>query len=96
MDFEWDSDKSAWKQTVRGFDFDFVTEIFADARRIDRTDTRRHYGEPRRQTIGEIEGTIYFAAYTFRGSSIRIISARRAHDKEEKEYRDPARQAPSH
>ena len=87
MDFEWDTAKSAWTKSNRGFDFDFALFVFADPKRIDRPDTRRSYGEERRQVIGQIDGNIYFIAYTLRNGRTRIISARKAHDIEEKNYR---------
>ena len=39
------------------------------------------------QVIGEIDNQVYFVVYTQRGTRIRIISARRAHDHEARAYR---------
>lgn len=88
MIFEWDEGKSRRAYLERGFDFALAARIFADARRLERLDRRRDYGEDRRQTIGKIEGRIFFVAFTIRGDAVRIISARRAHDHEESAYRE--------
>jgi uncharacterized DUF497 family protein len=88
MQFEWDEPKSDATLASRGFDFAYAALLFDDPHRIEREDVRNDYGEPRWQTIGEIEGRVFLVVYTIRGSATRIISARRAHDNEEKEYRD--------
>lgn len=87
MDFEWDSAKSEATLRSRGFDFRFASYVFFDPFRIEREDLRRDYGERRHQTIGEIDGLTYFIVFTKRGHRIRIISARRAHDNEDRAYR---------
>ena len=88
MAFEWDSAKSDSCFEERGFDFAFVSYVFRDPRRIERQDTRRKYREVRMQTIGEINGDTYFVVFTRRKDAIRIISARRAIDEEDKAYRE--------
>jgi uncharacterized protein len=87
MLFEWDEEKSRQTFARRQFDFAFPARVFADSLRLERIDRRRDYGEERRQTIGEIEGKTYLVAFTQRGTAIRIISARRAHDNEDAAYR---------
>ena len=88
MRFEWDAAKSDACFEDRGFDFAFVAYVFRDLRRVERRDTRRKYREPRFQTIGEIDRLTYFVAFTRRRGAIRIISARRADDEEDKTYRE--------
>jgi uncharacterized protein len=88
MQFEWDETKSAATFVNRGFDFAYAAMLFDDPHRIEREDVRRDYGEPRWQTIGEIEGRVFLLVYTLRDAVTRIISARRAHDNEAKEYQD--------
>jgi uncharacterized DUF497 family protein len=46
------------------------------------TDTRLDYGENRFRAFGRIDGIGYMIAYTVRGESMRLISFRRAHEKE--------------
>lgn len=62
--------------------------VFADPRRLERVDGRRDYGEERRQTVGAVDGKTFFVAFTKRGEAVRIISARRAHDHEDRAYRE--------
>ncbi len=90
MTFEWDSAKSDACFEERGFDFAFVCYVFRDRRRIERQDTRRKYREVRIQTIGEINGETYFLVFTQRREAIRILSARRASNEEDKAYREGA------
>lgn len=93
MQFEWDEAKSDATLERRGFDFAYAALLFDDPWRIEREDARQDYGEPRWHTIGEIEGRVFLVVYTPREAAVRIISARRAHDNEERTYRD-ARQKP--
>lgn len=88
MQFEWDEEKSEATLALRGFDFAHAALIFDDPCRIEREDVRKDYGEPRWQTIGEIDRRVFLVVYTLRDQSVRIISARRAHDNEEGTYRD--------
>lgn len=88
MEFEWDQAKNNATLERRGFDFEFASEIFRDPFRIEREDLRRDYGERRYQIFGEIDGRVYFVAFTRRGQRIRIISARRARDNEIRTYRE--------
>jgi uncharacterized DUF497 family protein len=87
MIFEWDEAKSQRTLKERGFDFDYAARVFEDERRLERVDRRRDYGEERRQTIGKVERKTYFVVFTVRGDVLRIISARRAHDHEDRAYR---------
>lgn len=87
MDFEWDPAKDAANLAKHGVRFAQAARVFADPRRIERIDRRRDYGEVRRQTIGAVDDRVVFVAYTLRQGRIRLISARRAHDHEERAYR---------
>ena len=90
MLFEWDESKSRRNLAERGFDFGYATQVFADPDRLERIDTRRNYGEERRQTVGAVADTILFVAFTLRGEAIRIISARRADEHETEAYHEGA------
>ena len=85
---EWDEAKNRRTFDRRGFDFAHAARVFADPLRLERVDRRREYGEERRQTIGDIDGKTFHVAFTLRRSALRIISARRAHDHEDKAYRE--------
>lgn len=86
MEFEWDEAKSDACFTQRGFDFAYSARAFFDPDRLVREDTRYSYGEDRYQLIGCIEGRIYVVVYTPRRNSMRIISARKANQREVKQY----------
>jgi uncharacterized protein len=82
MEFEWDEAKSDACFAERGFDFAYVVRAFLDSNRVVRPDSRWPYGEDRYQLFGSIEGR----AYSLRGSTIRIISARKANRREVHSY----------
>ncbi len=91
MEFEWDETKSEACFTERGFDFGYVVRAFVDPNRVVRSDARWAYGEDRYQLLGSIEGRVFFVAYTMRGNTIRIISARKANRREVGDYENAAR-----
>jgi uncharacterized DUF497 family protein len=82
MNFEWDESKSdrCWQE--RGFDFAFAARAFFDPQRQVTEDHRYAYGEPRYRLTGAIEGRLFVVAYTLRGELVRIISARKANQRE--------------
>ena len=88
MLLEWDEAKSDANYELRGFDFGYASLVFRDPFRIEWRDRRRDYGEQRYQTIGEIDGLTYFVVHTRRRDTLRIISARRAEQHEDRTYRE--------
>lgn len=80
MDFEWDPAKSAATYQSRGFDFAYASGIFASGW-VAVEDIRTDYGETRMKAIGQIGADILVGVYTVRGTTLRIISARRANKK---------------
>jgi hypothetical protein len=91
MEFEWDPAKSDECFTERGFDFAYVLQVFLDGDRLIHKDTRWDYGEDRYQLMGIIDGRVFFVVYTIRGGVIRIISARKANQREVHDYENSAR-----
>lgn len=86
MKFEWDEAKSDACFRNRGFDFAYAAFAFADPNRMIRQDTRHSYGEDRYQLTGRIEGRLFVLVYTPRNDVMRIISARKANQREVKQY----------
>lgn len=82
MDFEWDDAKSEACFRDRGFDFAYVTHAFFDPQRLIINDTRHSYGEDRYQLIGIIEKRLFVVIYTKQHEILRIISARKANQRE--------------
>ncbi|WP_368639846.1 BrnT family toxin [Castellaniella ginsengisoli] len=84
--FEWDEAKSAKCLKERGFDFAYAAQAFFDPCRMIFADTRRNYGEDRYQLLGKIDWRLFAVAYTPRHAAIRIISARKANQREVRHY----------
>ena len=92
MEFAWDDAKSEACFAHRGFDFAYAIRAFLDDNRIVGRDRRWDYGEDRYRLLGAIEGRVFVVIYTMRGTSIRIISARKANSREVREYEQNTRQ----
>ena len=86
MKFEWNQSKSDHCFSNRGFDFAYATNVFADPHRMIKLDDRYSYGEDRYQVTGRIEGRLFVVVFTTRGQTIRIISARKANQREVRDY----------
>ena len=86
MIIEWDETKNEACYNQRGFDFAYATKAFFDPDRIVRADTRHSYGEARYQLMGRIEERLFIVVYTPRSHTTRIISARKANQREIKDY----------
>jgi uncharacterized DUF497 family protein len=82
MDFEWDAAKSERCRRERGFSFADVLPAFADPERRIEPDDRYDYGEPRFRLFGRVAGRLFVIVYTPCGQRWRIISARKANEKE--------------
>lgn len=61
---------------------------FYDPNRVVHTDNRRSYGEERYQLMGMIEQRSFVVVYTPRHGAMRIISARKANQREVRHYED--------
>jgi uncharacterized DUF497 family protein len=66
----------------RGLDFADAGEVFA-GRVITFRDAREDYGEERYQTFGHLGGRLVMVVWTPRGAARRIISMRKANDREQ-------------
>ena len=91
MRFSWDAQKSTRNLRERGFDFEFATQIF-DGSTLERTDSRRDYGERRVIALGKAQDVPLAVVYTDRadvGGEVnrRIISARKSDRREREAYR---------
>jgi uncharacterized protein len=92
MEFEWDAAKSDACFDQRGFDFAYVLRAFFDPNRLIRKDQRWNYGEDRHRLLGVVENRVFFVVYTVRGAAIRIISARKASQREVRDYENRSRE----
>jgi uncharacterized protein len=83
--FEWDAAKEESNLVKHKVDFRRAIEIF-DGDVVEIADIRRDYGEVRIRCLGEIAGRVYVVVYTWRGPNRRIISARKANEREARDY----------
>lgn len=81
MQIEFDSVKRDQTLAERGLDFARAVEVFA-GRNLTRADTRADYAEPRFVTAGWLEARLVVVLWTPRGEVRRIISMRKANERE--------------
>jgi uncharacterized DUF497 family protein len=86
MLFEWNDRKATQNVAKHGVLFEYAVRVFLDPHRLDSEDTRRDYSEERRFTLGMVEGRLFAIAYTPRGKVVRVISARKANEREQRKY----------
>ena len=85
-EFEWDEEKADENLTKHGIDFADAATVMSDTMAITIPDPASDE-EPRFITLG-IDGLerLLVVAYTWRGESMRLISARKATRRERREY----------
>jgi hypothetical protein len=86
MRIEFDAAKRDQTLRQRGLDMARADEIFAGAT-LTVADDRRDYGEDRFITIGFLDARMIVAVWTGRRGARRIISLRKANDREQALYR---------
>jgi len=69
----------------RGLDFASADELFSGSF-VTLEDTRNDYGEMRHISIGFIAGQMHIAAWTEREGTRRVISLRKANDREKARF----------
>ena len=85
MDFEWDEEKRQANLEKHGIDFLRACQVFDGRSRLDSDSPRE--GEHRIQSTAQLEGRFVTVVWTERAGVVRIISARRARDGEERAHR---------
>ena len=85
--YEWDKKKSEKNLSRRGLNFADAEIVFSNPH-LTFEDTRIDYGEPRFITFGLIEERMIVIAHTPRGKKTRIISMRKANNREKKIYQE--------
>jgi len=89
MEFEWDIEKARINELKHHIDFETAAHVFLDPNRYEECDNSHDEYEERWKTIGLVGPAILVVIYTERGLDgevIRIISARKANEKERKTY----------
>jgi len=82
MEIEYDHAKRLATIADRGIDYEDASLVFAGSRRITWADDRQDYGEAREITMGELAGRLVVIAHTARNEVTRIISMRKANERE--------------
>ena len=85
MEFEWDDAKNRANRAKHGVAFEAVAGFDFDGARVVE-DSRSDYRESRRVAFGEIAGRLYVLVYTWRDTTMRIISLRKANKREQRYY----------
>jgi hypothetical protein len=83
--FEWDSDKAATNRRKHRVDFADAATVFSDEMALTMRDNEPD--EERFVTLGmDALGRLLVVVYTWRGETVRLISARKATAPERKQY----------
>ena len=85
--YEWDEDKSLSNLQTRGFGFDLIHRF--EWNTADTWQDLRSVEEARWVSTGLIGERLYVAVWTMRGITTRIISLRKANDREVDGYERP-------
>ena len=87
MSFEWDSDKAASNAKKHGIEFADAVAVFDDGAAVTIADEDSE-DEERWVTVGvDAFQRLLVVVYTWRGTNIRLISARKATRREQTSYR---------
>ena len=87
---EWDDVKDADNLAKRGLPLRYGALLF-DGPFVEEEDARKDYGESRFKAVGpipEFADRIFVVIYTWRENKRRIISFRKANDREIREYQE--------
>jgi len=87
VDYEYDPIKNLRNKLKHTVDFEEIA-FFEWNTAIIMPDLRFDYGEKRFTAVGLIKNRLYVAVYTERLARIRLISLRKANDKERKKYHE--------
>ena len=82
---EFDDVKREITILARGLNMARANEVF-NGSHMDQIDYRKDYGEVRIRTFGYLDDRPVFIVWTYRGAIRRIISMRRANEREIKKY----------
>jgi uncharacterized protein len=85
MEIEFDPEKSERNRALRGFGFDGVAEFDFETALV-WIDTRKDYGEDRFIALGWVTKRVYAVVFTETKNGIRVISFRKANDREARKY----------
>lgn len=85
MKYVWDDSKGASNLQKHGLSFEDANIVFS-GECVTFEDDRNDYGEARYITLGALEGRVVVLIHTQRNEATRIISMRKANEREQKIY----------
>lgn len=91
MDIEFDPAKDAANEAKHGVSLNLASQVLADRERLDILDLRADYGEDRFVAYGKVAGRVWVCVFTRRGEVCRVISVRKANDRETQRYEETPR-----
>ena len=86
MQIAFDPAKDTAYIAKHGVSLTFAAQIMADPNRVEILDLRFDYGEDRWAVFGMVENRVWVCIHTPRGETRRIISVRKANDRETNQY----------
>jgi len=86
-----DPDKDAANRAKHGVSLAFATRVLADPERLDILDVRFDYAEERFVAYGMVEGRVWVCVFARRSDAHRIISVRKANERETRRYQETPR-----
>ncbi|CZT33774.1 hypothetical protein GA0004734_00007960 [Rhizobium sp. 9140] len=87
MELEWDEEKRQKNLRERGIDFASAAAMDPSSA-LTAIDSRSDYGEMRFLVFGFIEARLHVLCWTPRDGRMRVISLRKANEREQKAYFD--------
>lgn len=88
---EFDPDKDAANLAKHGASLAFGAEVLSDRKRLEVLDVRFDYPEGRFICYGEAAGRVWVCVFTIRDECHRVISVRKANERETRRYRETPR-----
>ena len=86
MQIEFDPDKERRNVRKHGLSLSVGASVLADPNMLEVLDLRFDYDEERIIAYGMASGTVYVCAFTMRGNIARVISVRKAEEREIRRY----------
>lgn len=83
---DFDPGKDAVNRAKHGVSLAFGVEVLTDPKRLDVLDVRFDYREDRFVCYGEVRGRVWVCVFTMRGGCHRVISVRKANERETRRY----------
>ena len=83
--YEWDETKRKTNRSKHGVDFAVAESFVWEEARVIK-DIRKNYGEDRFLAFGPIGDRLHCVTFSVRGENIRVISLRKANDREVERY----------